>query len=271
MGDDVVCHTMTGVGGPLSPAGDHPIANRSLCGGEGWGEGDTGCPRSALVPAPSSALRAPSPPQWMSIEKVGASSGGEGFVRRRSVVACMVLALFATTARADEPDTYTTIEMRVQGLFQPDRVDAFKKYLATREQFMGDKPLVVLDKVDFDTNVVTLRVDQRTGLKDRTVADRVRWFDETVYYPSRGLYRLKALSEKPREKLQFVEIRVVGLDCLACGLGAYEAVQNLDGVETATASFKTGLVTAWIDPKKTDRAKLEESLKQRGVEIVAAP
>lgn len=82
---------------------------------------------------------------------------------------------------------------------------------------------------------------------------------------------MKAPTEKPREKLQFVEIRVVGLDCLACGLGAYEAVQNVEGVETATASFKTGLVTAWIDPEKTDRSKLEEALKQRGVEIAPVP
>jgi hypothetical protein len=193
---------------------------------------------------------------------------------RRDLLMLLVLALCvpATTVRGDDGDTYGTLAFRVQGLFQPDRVEAFKKYLATREQFSGDKPPVVLEKVDYETSVATLRVDlARTGLKGRSLADQLRWFDETVYYPSRGLYRLKAPTEKPREKLQFVEIRVVGLDCLACGLGAYEAVQNVEGVETATASFKTGLVTAWIDPEKTDRSKLEEALKQRGVEIAPAP
>lgn len=203
----------------------------------------------------------------------GSWSGGPGCSRLLlGALTSLLVFCFTTAARAGEPDPYTPLEFRVRGLFQQDRIDAFRKFLATREHFTGDKPLVVLDKVDFDTNVATLKVDLvRTGLKDRTPADRLRWFDETVYYPSRGLYRLIALSEKPREKLQFVEIKVLGLDCLACGLGAYEAVQNLDGVETATASFRTGLVTAWIDPEKTDRAKLEEALKQRGVEIAISP
>jgi hypothetical protein len=42
---------------------------------------------------------------------------------------------------------------------------------------------------------------------------------------------------------------------------------RLDGVEQATARFQDGLVTAWIDGSKTDRAKLEMELKQRGVEV----
>lgn len=44
---------------------------------------------------------------------------------------------------------------------------------------------------------------------------------------------------------------------------------RLEGVEQATASFKNGLVTAWIDASKTDRAKLEMELKQRGVEVLS--
>ncbi len=38
---------------------------------------------------------------------------------------------------------------------------------------------------------------------------------------------------------------------------------KLLGVEQATASFKVGLVTAWIDPAKTDRAMLEEALRKK--------
>ena len=64
-----------------------------------------------------------------------------------------------------------------------------------------------------------------------------------------------------------VEIPVVGLDCKACCLAAYEAIYKLEGVERATASFKDGLVTAWIDSEKTDRTKLEAALKQRNVTL----
>ena len=80
---------------------------------------------------------------------------------------------------------------------------------------------------------------------------------------------MKAWTLGAPEKLTLVEIPVVGLDCKACCLGAYEAIYRLEGVEQATASFKDGLVTAWIDASKTDRAQLETALKQRGVEVLA--
>jgi len=41
-----------------------------------------------------------------------------------------------------------------------------------------------------------------------------------------------------------------------------------DGVEQATANFKDGLVTAWIHPKQTDRATLEDALRTRGGSLV---
>ena len=64
-----------------------------------------------------------------------------------------------------------------------------------------------------------------------------------------------------------IEISVAGLDCKACCLAAYEAIYRLEGVEMATASFHEGRVTALTDPEKTDRARLEAALKQRGVTL----
>jgi copper chaperone CopZ len=60
---------------------------------------------------------------------------------------------------------------------------------------------------------------------------------------------------------------VLGLDCKACALAAYESIAKIDGVEQATASFRDGLVTARIDPARTSRAALEEILKKRGVTL----
>ena len=62
-----------------------------------------------------------------------------------------------------------------------------------------------------------------------------------------------------------------GLDCKGCALAAYESIAKLDGVEQATVNFKVGLVTAMIDPKKTDRAALEAALKQKQVELKKQP
>jgi hypothetical protein len=67
-----------------------------------------------------------------------------------------------------------------------------------------------------------------------------------------------------------VEIPVVGLDCKACCLAAYEAIYRLDGVEQATASFQVGLVTAWIDPAQTNQALLEEALRKKEVALKSA-
>jgi hypothetical protein len=47
----------------------------------------------------------------------------------------------------------------------------------------------------------------------------------------------------------------------------YEAIYRMEGVEQATADFKKGLVTAWIDPAKVDPAKLEAALRSRGVTL----
>jgi len=58
-----------------------------------------------------------------------------------------------------------------------------------------------------------------------------------------------------------------GLDCKGCCLAAYEAGAGIDGVMQATASFKEGLVTALIDPTKTNRAKLEDALRAKGVQL----
>jgi hypothetical protein len=45
------------------------------------------------------------------------------------------------------------------------------------------------------------------------------------------------------------------------------AVASVEGVYQATASFKDGRVTVLFDPTTTDRAKLEEALRKKGVDL----
>ena len=92
-------------------------------------------------------------------------------------------------------------------------------------------------------------------------------FDNLLKQASRHTFGIKPLCATSREQLTLLEIPVIGLDCKACSLAAYEAVYKLEGVEQATASFREGLVTAWIHPEKTDRAAVEEALLNRNVTL----
>jgi len=80
-------------------------------------------------------------------------------------------------------------------------------------------------------------------------------------------FGIRALCTTPKEKLTRIEIPVAGLDCRGCELSAYEVIAKTDGVEQATCSFRSGMMTALIDPEKTNKAALEEALKKRNVTL----
>lgn len=173
-------------------------------------------------------------------------------------VAFLVLAVACGLASA-EP-----IKYQITGLFSPDRV-------ADLKEAMEDLPQIKLVSVDYKNAEATFDFDAKKvfpGANEKQVMERL----ENLLRPaSRHTMGLKPARTVPLEKLTFVEIAVEGLDCKACSLAAYESIYKLDGVERATASFKEGLVTAHIDPAKTDRAKLEDALKKRGVTLKKTP
>ena len=144
------------------------------------------------------------------------------------LIACLTgLFVLAPLAAADPPG----LKVRVTGLFAPSREKDLREAL-----FPKAKP-----------------------------ADVIARLDERVRNLTNHTFGIKAVSAVPKEKLVRVEIAAAGLDCKACCLAAYEIVAKIDGVEQATASFKEGRITARIDPAKTEKAKLEAALKERGV------
>lgn len=180
--------------------------------------------------------------------------------------------VWPTQGRADEPTKSPPAAeaagkpcvYRVTGLFSPDRVEDL-------QAVVKEIPEVVLQSIDYEKAEATFVIDAAKaypGAKPHQVLERL---DNRVRTLSHSTFGLRAPSELPREKQERLEIPVRGLDCKGCCLGAYESIYKIDGVEQATADFKVGLVVAWIDPAKTDRAKLEAALKQRGVEIPAPP
>ncbi len=158
-------------------------------------------------------------------------------------------------------DDKQSVNLQVIGLFMEERVDDFR-------QLMKEFPEAKLLKIDFETATATIAYaadsDLFRGKQPEQIAERL---DKRIRQMSRNMFGLQPLSTTPRDKLQHIEIPIVGLDCMACSLAAYEILARIEGVQQATASFRDGRATAWIDPVKTNRSELEAALKQRGVEL----
>jgi hypothetical protein len=155
------------------------------------------------------------------------------------------------------------VRYRVTGLFQPDRVDDLREEL---KQW----PDVTLVSVDYQTAEAEFKFDPTVVFPGAKPAQWVEQFNTKLRGMTRGTFGVRALSTIPREQLKLVEIPIFGLDCKGCSFAAYNAVSQLPGVEQATASFKEGRLTAWINPEETDQSKLEAALKQRRVPLEEA-
>lgn len=184
-------------------------------------------------------------------------------ITKRHAGICLVCWWFAAASAGladDKPDSTQAIKHQVTGLFSVDRVRDLKK---TAEKL----PDMQLVSVDFATAEAVFRYDPAKVFPNANPEQTVERFDNLLKQASRHTFGIKPLCQTPREKLKFVEIPVVGLDCKACCLAAYESIYKLEGVEQATASFKEGLVTAWILPEKTSREALEDALRKKNVTL----
>ena len=172
------------------------------------------------------------------------------------------LLVTAVGVAAEEiPAEPQPVKHRVTGLFSTDREADLKSV------FVEKIPEVKLLSVDFKNSEAMFVYDADKLFNKPNPEQLIERFDNLLRNHTLGTFGIRAVCSIPQDKLTLVEIPVVGLDCKGCCLAAYESIYRLDGVEQATASFKAGLVTALIDPAKTDRAKLEAALMQRGVTL----
>lgn len=178
----------------------------------------------------------------------------------RTTILCLLAAVSVRAADEGQPAEPQPVKFRITGLFSPDREADLKVALQ-------QLPEVTLVKVDFETSEASFTFEPAKAFPGAKPEQFVEQFDNRLRSASRHTLGIRAVCLIPREKLTLVEIPVVGLDCKGCCLAAYESIYKLEGVERATASFKNGLVTASIDPEKTDRTKLEAALVQRGVTL----
>ncbi|NTV91743.1 MAG: heavy-metal-associated domain-containing protein [Chlorobiaceae bacterium] len=63
------------------------------------------------------------------------------------------------------------------------------------------------------------------------------------------------------------EFHVVGMRCSNCELLVKEALEELDGVESASPSHQTGTVEVQYDPDKVSIAALQAVIEQQGFSV----
>jgi hypothetical protein len=177
---------------------------------------------------------------------------------REHMMVMLVGLIPISTACADEP---VSITLRVTGLFSATRE-------ADLRRVVEELDTLKIERIDFDRAEVTFAYDTNEEPFKEADAEKLRTaIDNLLKRGSKHTFGALLPSDIPVDKLERVEIGVAGLDCKACGYAAYRAIFQIDGVVRATASFKDGLVSALIEPGKTDRAALEEALEKRGVEL----
>jgi copper chaperone CopZ len=180
---------------------------------------------------------------------------------KASSILALLCAMGATLFAAEEKSaTPATVTHRITGLFDRGREADLR---ATMEKLPG----IDVVSIDFDHAEATFRYEAKAVFPGTKPEDLLKRFDEKLRQASVNTFGVKPLCATPRDRLARIEIPVVGLDCRACSLAAYEAVAKLEGVAQATASFRDGKVCALIDPAQTDRAKLEAALKEKRVEL----
>lgn len=171
------------------------------------------------------------------------------------------LALPLSAQAVDPPAAGPRVKHQIAGLFCPERVDDFRQLCA--EKLARFK----LVSVDYERAEATFEYDPAREFPGANPTQVIERFDNELRNVSKHTFGAKPLRVTPDDKLQRVELSIEGLDCKACSLACYEIIARLNGVEQATASFKTKTATALIDPAQISRAEIEAALRQRGVTV----
>jgi copper chaperone CopZ len=180
---------------------------------------------------------------------------------RTTLVAVLALMLGMVRAgNGGEDGKGGQFKHQVSGLFADGREPALREAI-------GRIPGVKLVELDRDEAVATLEYDPARLFPGARPEEIVERLDNLLRSASNHTLGFKPMRTKPRDQLKKVELAVAGLDCEACSLALYEILSRVEGVELVKASFHEGRAIAWIDPDRTDRARLVEALRRREVDV----
>ncbi len=180
-----------------------------------------------------------------------------------------LLCFFALVLCSATHAAETRLTLRVSGLFQPDRKDDLQRVAGVLTIKNGDDSgNVKLADVDYDNANATFVYEGESKIfKNVKPEDMSNRIDNALRQASNHTFTILPPGIIPHDKQREVKIQVGGMDCKACSFGLYLALYNQAGVDRVTASFKTGWVSAWIDPEKTSQETLEDVLRKRELTV----
>lgn len=153
------------------------------------------------------------------------------------------------------------VKVRVIGLFNPERTEAFRELM---QRFPETEVISLSD----DTAVATIRYAAESNLFRNANPEQVaQRLNDRVRQLSSGLFSLKLVGDVPSEAFERIDFSIVGLDCKACAFAVHDILVRQDGVVHAKASFRDGRATAWIAPNSVSREELESALKMARVTL----
>lgn len=179
-------------------------------------------------------------------------------VRLALLMLSLVLSIVAASRAEEKPVETVSVKFRVIGMFSPDRETDLRQAAAK----MKDYTLAAVDYANSEATFSYAAAKIPKNAKPDRVQNEI---DTQLKEASNHLFGILPLIAN-REKLTRVEIHVGILDCKACAYGVYLTVTGVAGVEQATVA-RDGLVLAWIDAEKTNRAALIAMLKMREITV----
>lgn len=176
-------------------------------------------------------------------------------------IACV---LFFTMPLEAQEQTAT---VRIIGISDPARVEDFRTAIRAVPELGlvsldGDKASAVLK---YEVSAIITKPKAKE--EDLTPPKVLAQIDNLIGKASVRTFSLTAPTGVAEDTLAKVEFKIGTLDCKGCRYGAYIAIAKLDGVERATVDPATRILTAWLDPAKTNKEAIEAALKKARIEL----
>ena len=183
-----------------------------------------------------------------------------------ALIPALLIGLAAGPASAAE----ARVKCRITGLFQPDRVDDLRRQGGTLRYVDGDASTEFkLVAVDYENVEAIFAYDPNARALKGARQEQVRERIDQVLRRTRGAPS-RPSRRAPCRPIAGKRSGSASSASTARGVAsaAYRALAKIDGVERATVDLKKGVVTAWVDPSKTDRAALVAALKKAYVNLL---
>lgn len=171
-----------------------------------------------------------------------------------------LLFLFALVGIVNAEEIERTYHL--QGLFDRDRIPEFRDALT-------NLPPVKVKSIDYASAEVTLQITVLEILNKKRFKEEqlLKNLSQRIRSASKGNFDIQPRKQLSIQEAEHIRIPLIGHDCRGCSFGAYRAVYKEPGVIRATCALREGHVKVWIDPKITNRKKLEAAMTKKKIKL----